>query len=141
MTQESASLLALTAKVVGGYVRDNPVAVDQLPELMGEVHSVLSRLQTGAVAPVKAEPIVPVNRSVKQNAITCLECGRAMKTLKKHLNSEHGLSPEAYREKYELQRDYPMVSRAYAEQRSELAKKIGLGRKPAARRGRRKSAG
>lgn len=126
-----ARLLDLTAQIVAAHVSRNPVATDQLPELIRAVRQTLGGLgQPGAPAePARREPAVPVRRSVKPDRIICLECGAAMTMLKRHLLTEHGLTPAAYRERWSLGREYPMVAPRYAEMRSGLARQIGLGRK------------
>jgi predicted transcriptional regulator len=129
MTDET--LLTLTADIVSSHVSNNDVASDQLAGLIQSVYSSLEGL--GKSAPVieeKLEPAVSIRSSVKADAITCLECGKKFKSLKRHLGTSHGLTPADYRARWSLGRDYPMVSPAYAAQRSDMATRIGLGRKP-----------
>ena len=132
-------LITLTSDIVAAHVSNNSVTVDDVPALITNVYSALSGL--GAVTQAEEpapEPAVSVRSSVKRDHIVCLDCGKKMKMLRRHLSSEHGMTPEEYREKWNLGPDYPMVAPDYAETRRDLAKKIGLGRKPGQRRGRRK---
>ncbi|MEO1969801.1 MAG: MucR family transcriptional regulator [Sphingomonadaceae bacterium] len=132
-------LITLTSDIVAAHVSNNSVTVDDVPSLITNVYSALAGL--GEVAQVEEpapEPAVSVRSSVKRDHIVCLDCGKKMKMLRRHLSSEHGMTPEDYREKWNLGADYPMVAPDYAETRRDLAKKIGLGRKPGQRRGRRK---
>ncbi len=128
---ETDTTLSLVAKIATSYVGNSKVARDELPALISSLHEALSKLESGE--PVR-EPAVPINKSVKQNEIICLECGKGQKTLKRHLGTAHELTAEEYRARWGLARDYPLVAPNYAKQRSELAKKIGLGRKPGAGR-------
>lgn len=123
-------LLKMTAQVVTSYVGNNAVSREELPYLIQAVHQALSGEASGpSQAPAEpAKPAVPVKKSIGDDYIVCLEDGRRMKSLKRHLHS-HGLTPEAYRSKWGLPRDYPMVAPAYAQSRSELAKSMGLGQK------------
>jgi len=128
------TLLELTAQIVSAHVSKNPVAPQGLPALIEQVYTAL-KTATSEAPPVAAEkqlPFVPAKRSVFPDYIICLEDGRKLKTLKRHLRSTYGLSPEQYREKWNLAADYPMVAPNYAEHRSKLAKQLGLGRKPTA---------
>ena len=129
-------LLDLTTGVVAAHVSNNTISVDQMSSLIKEVHKTLAGLGSEA-AEEKPIPAVPIKRSVKKDAITCLECGKAGKMLKRHLSTAHGLTVQEYREKWKLPSDYPMTAPSYAAQRSKLAKKIGLGTKPRGR-GRKK---
>lgn len=123
-------LTALTAEVVASYVSKNSVATADLPELIGTVYGKLSTLGAGpAESEVEQKPAVPIKRSVTNQAILCLECGKAQKMLKRHLATAHDTTPGEYRAKWHLRSDYPLVAPDYAEKRRELAKKIGLGRK------------
>ena len=126
-------LLNLTAQIVAAHASNNHVAPEQLPSLITTVHRTLGGLTNDQVSvpaePVRREPAVPIRRSVRPDRITCLECGAKMKMLKRHLATEHDLTPEQYRERWGLKRDYPMVAADYAETRSGLAKRSGLGRK------------
>jgi predicted transcriptional regulator len=126
------SLLRLTADVVAAHVANNSVAVGDIATLVGNVHKALSGLGRAAIAPKpELKPAVSVRTSVKPDYIVCLEDGRKLKMLKRHLRTDHGLSPAEYRAKWGLPEAYPMVASAYAETRRGLALKIGLGRKKA----------
>ncbi|PDT80379.1 MucR family transcriptional regulator [Sinorhizobium sp. BJ1] len=125
-------LVELTTEIVAAYVSNHVVPVAELPMLVADVHSALNNTTapTPVVAPVeKPKPAVSVRKSVQDNQITCLECGGTFKSLKRHLMTHHNLSPEGYREKWDLPADYPMVAPAYAEARSRLAKEMGLGQR------------
>jgi len=126
-------LIELTADVVAAYVSNNPVPAGELPNLISDVHLALSKVGAAPEqTPVdKQKPAVNPKRSVHDDYIICLEDGKKFKSLKRHLTS-HGMTPEEYRKKWNLPADYPMVAPAYAQSRSDLAKQMGLGRKPAA---------
>ena len=118
------------AKIVSAYAKKNALSADQLPALIASVHAALAGVGDGGApseAPKALVPAVPVRRSIQPNAITCLDCGYQGKMLKRHLQSAHGATVDAYRERWGLKPDYPMVAPAYAARRSELAKTIGLG--------------
>ena len=122
-------VLGLTARVVSGYVSNNRLSGEQLPKLIQAVYKSLSTAGAATVAAaVKIEPAVEVKKSIFADHLVCLACGASFSMLKRHLNVEHQLSPHGYRERYGLSRDYPLVASDYAEVRSRLAKKIGLGR-------------
>ena len=125
-----ADLLRMTAQVVSSYVSKNPVATDQLPDLINSIHDSLKNVDSQTVAPQEApqKPAVPIRRSVMPDHIVCLEDGKKLKMLKRHLRTTYNMTPDEYRAKWNLPNDYPMVAPAYAEQRSAFAKKIGLGR-------------
>jgi predicted transcriptional regulator len=124
-------LITLTADIVAAHVSNNSVAVSDLPTLIGNVHSALSGLSgTEAPPPAAPEPAVPIRNSVKKDYIVCLEDGKKLKMLKRHLMTHYGMTPDDYRAKWGLAADYPMVAPAYAETRRVLAKAIGLGRAP-----------
>lgn len=124
-------LITLTADIVAAHVSNNSVAVSDVPTLIGNVHAALAGLSNDAVAPeVVLEPAVPVRNSIKRDYIICLEDGKKLKMLKRHLMTHYGMTPDDYRAKWGLAADYPMVAPAYAEQRRVLAKAIGLGRAP-----------
>lgn len=131
---ETAHLIALTADIVSAYVSKNAVPVASLPDLIESVNQSLSRIgqPTEPVAPVQT-PAVNPKRSVFPDYIICLEDGKKFKSLKRHLGVHYGLTPDEYRQKWGLARDYPMVAPNYAEHRSALAKASGLGRRPAAK--------
>jgi predicted transcriptional regulator len=130
--QDAAELLiTLTADIVAAHVSNNSVAVSDVPTLIGNVHAALAGLSGGtSTPPVALEPAVPVRLSVKKDYIVCLDDGKKLKMLKRHLMTHYGMTPDDYRAKWGLPADYPMVAPAYAEQRRELAKAIGLGRAP-----------
>lgn len=128
----SDRLMELTADVVSAYVSNNPVPVAELQCLISRVHSALQQ-QTAAPALEASEPQKPavsIKKSVTPDFIICLEDGKQFKSLKRHLSTQYGLSPDAYRMKWGLPADYPMVAPSYAASRSALAKSMGLGRKP-----------
>jgi len=132
--QNPRELLELTTEIVAAHVANNTVAVADLPELIQQVYRTLSGIGGSApVAPERPQPAVSVKKSVTPDYIICLEDGKKLKMLKRHLKTAYGMTPEEYRERWSLPPDYPMVAPNYAEQRSSLAKKIGLGTK--ARRG------
>ena len=129
---EPSSMLALTAKIVAAYVGKNSTPAAELPALIDRVFQGLAGLATGSTATPEArpDPAVPVKKSVFADYIVCLEDGKKLKMLKRHLMASYGMTPQAYRERWGLPPDYPMVASSYAEKRSTLAKSIGLGRKP-----------
>ena len=130
MNELQETLITLTADIVAAHVSNNSVAVSDLPVLIAHVHGALSSL--GGPAPVEAvklEPAVSVRSSIKPDFIVCLEDGKKLKMLKRHLMTHYQMTPEQYRAKWSLPADYPMVAPNYAEQRRTLAKKIGLGTK------------
>ena len=130
---ERDDLLQLTAEIVAAHVSKNPVPICELPGLMQSVHATLTALGAPAAEPeVELKPAVNPKKSVTDDRITCLECGKKMKMLKRHLMTDHEITPEEYRSKWGLLRDYPMVAPNYAKERQRLAKEIGLGRKKAA---------
>ncbi len=124
--EENKELLDLTAEIVEAHVSNNAIAVADLPGLIATVREALAEIGEGR-AP-KGEPAVSIGRSVRSDYIVCLEDGRKLKMLKGHLMAAHELTPNAYRERWGLARDYPMVAPKFAETRSKLAKTIGLGR-------------
>jgi predicted transcriptional regulator len=137
--QEKGNLLELTAEIVAAYVGNNTVAQADLPKLIANVYQSLAwvREATAEGKPAEAaelKPAVPVRKSITPDYIICLEDGKKFKSLKRHLRTHYDLSPEQYREKWGLPVDYPMVAPNYAEARSTLAKKIGLGQNRAERR-------
>ena len=127
-----ASMLALTTKIVAAYISKNATQGTDLPALIDRVFQSLAGLTTASAnAPqARPDPAVPVKKSVFADHIVCLEDGKKMKMLKRHLMTSYGLTPDAYRERWGLPFDYPMVAPGYSERRSTLAKSIGLGRKP-----------
>ena len=124
------ALLTLTADIVAAHVSNNSVAVNDLPGLIQNVHGALKGISASNAAPeARPEPKVPIRSSVKPDFIVCLEDGKKQKMLKRHLMTNHNLTPDEYRQKWGLSPDYPMVAPNYAEQRRTLAKSIGLGTK------------
>jgi predicted transcriptional regulator len=123
------TFIALTASIVSAYVSNNPVASSELPALIGQVHSALTRVSSGQ-GEVPSEPLKPaisLKKSVTPDHIVCLEDGKKFKSLKRHLRTQYNMTPEQYREKWGLPPDYPMVAPNYAAARSSLAKQMGLG--------------
>lgn len=134
------TLITLTSDIVAAHVSNNSVEVDAVPTLITNVYSALSGLgQDDEPAEVRPEPAVSIRASVKPDYIVCLEDGKKLKMLKRYLRTNYDMTPEEYRARWELPSDYPMVAPNYAEKRRDLAKKIGLGRKPGTGRGRRKA--
>ncbi|HEY6868294.1 MAG TPA: MucR family transcriptional regulator [Novosphingobium sp.] len=137
------TLITLTSDIVAAHVSNNSVSVADLPTLISNVYTALSGLgQVAPVAETPPEPAVSIRASVKPDHIVCLEDGKKLKMLKRHLMTHYNMTPEQYRARWNLPADYPMVAPDYAEKRRELAKKIGLGRKPGAKapRGRKSAA-
>ncbi len=130
--------LELVSRIVVAYVSNNLILTSELPGLIRSVHNALPHTEERPVQPRK--PTVPIRRSVQPNYIVCLEDGKKLKTLKRHLGTVHDLSPQEYRNKWGLPPDYPMIAPNYAKQRSEIAKKIGFGRNPGERPKARKQA-
>ena len=133
-------LLKLASDIVAAYVSNNPIAISDVPGMIKSVHATLGGLTNGIPGEVQTtqKPAVPVKKSVTPGYIVCLEDGKKLKMLKRYLRSRYGLSPEEYRAKWGLPADYPMVAPDYAQQRSDFAKKIGLGRSQPASKGRRR---
>lgn len=126
----SDSSIVLAADIVSAFISNNSVPSTEIAALVGEVHAALTRLshaETPLPIPEAQKPAVPPRKSVNDEYIICLEDGRRFKSLKRHLRTHFGLSPDQYREKWGLDADYPMVAPAYAKARSSLAKKMGLG--------------
>lgn len=130
--------LELTAQIVSAHVGNNNVEADQLPALIQEVYRALLSAGEPVEASKSREPAVPVKKSVFNDHIVCLECGKSFRVLKRHLETDHQMTTEQYRESFNLPRDYPLVAPEYAETRSRLAKEIGLGRGTGARKHGRK---
>ena len=126
---DKVDVIEMTAEIVAAYVENNTISTSDLPGLIQSVHRALSGISTGTetveVAP--KEPAVPVRRSITPDHLVCLEDGRKFKSLKRHLRTKYNMSPEDYRAKWGLGKDYPMVAPNYAKARSELAKQMGLG--------------
>ena len=136
MTDDShdSDILALTAQIVSAHVSNNSVSADTLPSLIQEIHRTLAAIAQGEPVVEKQQPAVPVKKSVYPDHIICLEDGKKLKMLKRHLKTAYNMTPEQYREKWGLPADYPMVAPNYARHRSSLAKKIGLGTKARTKR-------
>ncbi|MFL5282257.1 MAG: MucR family transcriptional regulator [Rhodopila sp.] len=122
------NLLGLTARIVSAHVANNPVEYRVLPVLIRDIYKTLSHIDQSPTEPAeKPQPFVPIRKSVFPDYIICLEDGKKLKMLKRHLASAYGMTPEQYRQKWGLDANYPMVAPKYAEKRSSLAKQIGLG--------------
>jgi predicted transcriptional regulator len=138
--EDQSDLIEMTAGIVSAYVGNNVVAPVDLPALIQQVHSALRHRRRSAgrePAPAPKEPAVPLKKSISPDFLICLEDGRKFKSLKRHLRTKYDMSPEEYRAKWNLPKDYPMVAPNYAKARSDLAKQMGLGqggRKPLAQR-------
>ncbi|QPC97894.1 MULTISPECIES: MucR family transcriptional regulator [Qipengyuania] len=140
-TDMAETLITLTSDIVAAHVSNNSVSVDEVPALISNVYSALAGLGGNSTVTVETpDPAVSVRSSVKKDHIVCLDCGKKMKMLKRHLSTEHNMTPEEYRARWNLSSDYPMVAPDYAATRRDLAVKIGLGRKPGQKRGRKKKA-
>ena len=136
------TLITLTSDIVAAHVSNNSVNVEELTSLISNVYAALSGLGKSAPA-VEAAPLKPavsVRSSIKPDHITCLDCGMELKMLKRHLSTHHGMTPEDYKARWGLAADYPLVAPNYADKRRDLAVKIGLGRKPGVKRGRKPKA-
>ena len=131
---QQADVLGLTAQIVSAHVSNNSVTPDALSALIQDVYRTLSGVGKEPAAPDKPQPAVPVKKSVFPDHIVCLEDGKKLKMLKRHLKTAYNMTPEQYRERWGLPQDYPMVAPNYARHRSSLAKKIGLGTKPRGRK-------
>ncbi|MEO6715646.1 MAG: MucR family transcriptional regulator [Novosphingobium sp.] len=131
------TLITLTSDIVAANLSNNSVSVDDVPALITSIYGALAGLgKTVVVAETMPEPAVSIRASIKPDYIVCLEDGKKLKMLKRHLMTHYNLTPDQYRARWGLAADYPMVAPNYAEKRRELAKKIGLGRKPGQKRGR-----
>ena len=128
---DSNEIIELTADIVSAYVSNNTIGASELPQIIADVHSALSRVSGGQPVPQRDEPkpAVAVKKSVTPDFIICLEDGKKFKSLKRHIRTHYNLTPEEYREKWDLPHDYPMVAPNYASARSQLAKKMGLGQR------------
>jgi predicted transcriptional regulator len=135
---DKSEIIEMTADIVAAYVGANSVAATDLPALIQSVHRALTGVATGGEVAEAAprEPAVPIKKSITPEYLVCLEDGRKFKSLKRHLRTKYNMSPEEYRAKWSLAKDYPMVAPSYAKARSELAKQMGLGQggRQAARR-------
>ena len=133
---DEPNYIGLTAEIVSAYVSNNTVASADIPALINQVHSALLQVSSGE-APSSSEPLkpaVPIKRSINPDYIVCLEDGKKFKSLKRHLRTQYNMTPEQYRDKWNLPVDYPMVAPNYAKARSELAKEMGLGQQRRKRR-------
>jgi predicted transcriptional regulator len=141
ITDIKETLITLTSDIVAAHVSNNNVTVEDLPTLISNVYGALAGLgEEAPAAETPPEPAVSIRASVKPDHIVCLEDGKKLKMLKRHLATHYNLTPEQYRARWNLPADYPMVAPNYAEKRRELAKQIGLGRKPGAKRVRKAKA-
>ncbi len=130
----NADLLGLTAEIVAAHVSNNSVSLSDLPQLIQDVYRALSTMGVPAPAqPDRPQPVVPVKKSITPEYLICLEDGKKLKMLKRHLKTAYNMTPDQYRERWGLPPDYPMVAPNYAKHRSSLAKRIGLGTKPRGR--------
>ena len=138
--REAEELIALTSDIVAAHVANNNVAVEDVSTLIQNVFGALQGL--GATAPVeeRPEPAVSIRASIKPDYLVCLEDGKKMKMLRRYLMTQYGMTPDQYRQRWNLPADYPMVAPEYAEKRRALANDIGLGRKPGQKRGRKPKA-
>jgi predicted transcriptional regulator len=133
--EQSSDLLSLTTEIVAAHISNNTVALGDLPQLINQIYHSLANIGSAPAAPAeRPQPAVTIKKSVQPDFIVCLEDGKKLKMLKRHLKTAYNMTPEAYRERWGLSPDYPMVAPNYARQRSQLAKEIGLGTR--ARRGR-----
>ena len=137
-SDRAETLITLTSDIVAAHVSNNSVSVEDVTSLIQNVYGALAGLGAAPAADEKPQPAVSIRSSVKSDHLVCLEDGKKMKMLKRHLMTDHGLTPAEYRARWGLANDYPMVAPEYAEKRRVLAKLIGLGRKPGQKRGRRK---
>ena len=126
---ERDELLQLAADIVSAHASNNALPADQLPKLIQQVYSALATAQQSATAPLRPEPAVSVKASVRQDHLVCLDCGKHFSKLKRHLMTDHHLTPDQYRQRWQLPPTYPIVAPTYAKARSALAKGFGLGRK------------
>ncbi|MBN9508663.1 MAG: MucR family transcriptional regulator [Alphaproteobacteria bacterium] len=133
-TTSPSDVLGLTAQIVSAHVSNNSISPDALTTLIQDVYRTLSGVGKEPPQPDKPQPAVPIKKSVFPDHIICLEDGKKLKMLKRHLKTAYNMSPEQYRERWGLAPDYPMVAPNYARHRSSLAKKIGLGTKPRSRK-------
>jgi len=140
-TVKSDDILKLASDIVAAYVSNNPIPASELPSMIKSVHGTLGGLAgvNGGEGATAHKPVVPIKRSVTPDYIICLEDGKKLKMLKRYLRSNYSMTPEEYRAKWNLPADYPMVAPNYAKQRSDFAKKIGLGRTSSSSSRRRKS--
>ena len=132
MSEDKFKFLGMTADIVKAYVANNNMSYTDIPQLMSSVNAALVSAATGEVITASAEkpePAVPIKKSVSNDFIHCLECGKKLRILKRHLSTDHGLSIQEYKNRWNLPDNYPTTAPAYAKARSNLAKELGLGRK------------
>jgi len=129
--EQKDDLIDMTVEIVSAYVGNNPIGAAEIPSLIQQVHSALNSATRGGMEPAKEplKPAVPVKKSVTPDYIVCLDDGKKFKSLKRHLRTHYNMTPDEYREKWGLPKDYPMVAPNYAQARSNLAKEMGLGQK------------
>lgn len=128
---EHTELLALTTDIVSAHLSNSQVAAEEIPNIIQKVYKTLSSVGSDSIGSAeRPQPAVPIRKSVTDDYIICLEDGKKLKMLKRHLKSAYNMSPEEYRERWGLAADYPMVAPNYAKQRSNLAKELGLGKNP-----------
>ena len=133
---KESQALVLTADIIASYVSNNMIPAEDLPGMIDQIYKTVRDLEEGQTDSEDLKPAVPVRRSVTADHIVCLEDGKKLKMLRRHLKSKYGMTPEEYRDRWGLPADYPMVAPNYAKKRQELAKKIGLGKKkPAKKKG------
>lgn len=142
MTEENSPsdhLMIYTSNIVSAYVANNSISKDDLNELIANVYDKLNTMNSSTssatLKSVNDKPAVPIKKSLSDEELICLECGKAFKSIKRHLLSAHGLRPQEYRAKWDLPHDYPMVAPAYAERRSNIARNFGLGTKELSNKG------
>ena len=144
MTEETNNdmLLSLTTEIVSSHLSNNTVSSNEIPDLIDKVHKTLSNINSnGSGSGEPPQPAVSIKKSVTPDYLICLEDGKKLKMLKRHLKTSYGMTPDEYKERWGLPADYPMVAPNYAKQRSKLAKEIGLGRKSSKTSGNKKSSG
>lgn len=126
---KSGNLLQMATTIVAAHISKSSVSAAEIPRLLSDIYQALSGIAGGrlSTSPGRSEPAIPVKKSVTPDHIICLECGKKQKMLKRHIRTAYGLTPEQYREKWDLPPEYPMVSVNYAKKRSALARQIGLG--------------
>jgi predicted transcriptional regulator len=138
---QNEDLITLTSDIVAAHVSNNRVGIQDVAKLVEVVHQALASLgQEAEAEPQQKSPVVSVRASIKDEYLVCMECGAKQKTLKRHLMTAHQMTPETYRADYGLPNTYPMTAPAYSRQRGEMAKALGLGRKPGQKRGRKPKA-
>ena len=136
--EEPRLVAELTKKIVVAYVTKNTIAPADLGDLIDAVGRALGAIGREQAEPAQPEPAVPIRSSIRDDHLTCLVCGKSQKILRRHLDTAHELTPDAYRERFGLKADYPMAAPGYSRQRSEMAKRVGLGKRVQAPRRRRR---